>query len=396
MEAAAAPMSRQELAAWLRLLDTPHVGRVGARRLLAALGSPEAIFEASSHAWQQLVDARAVGALKTEPVGHDERVEATWAWLHADERRHLLVIGDPRYPQALLDLPDPPMALYVMGDPVRLHQPAIAMVGSRHPSPQGREDAKAFARAFSQAGLTVVSGLALGIDGAAHEGALEGPGSTVAVVATGLDRVYPRSHHDLAHRIAVEGVLISEFSLGTPPMATQFPMRNRLIAGLSLGTLVVEAALQSGSLITARLATEAGRDVFAMPGSIHNPQSRGCHALIKQGAKLVESTQDVLDELNFLALRRSGTHHQPPDSSLVSASASALDSEVRGENASLPSGDPLDPLWVALGHDPVTLDVLQIRTGWDAARLSTHLFELEMGLQVTRLPGGLFQRMDCS
>lgn len=377
--AAAALMPQEELAAWLRLLETPYVGRLSARRLLAAFGSPEAVFDASSSAWQHLVDVRAANALKTEPDGHGQRVEATWAWLQANERHHLLVMGDARYPAALMDLPDPPLALYVMGDLATLNQPAMAMVGSRHPSPQGREDARAFAKAFSQAGLTVVSGLALGIDGAAHEGALEGPGSTVAVVATGLDRVYPRSHHDLAHRIASEGALISEFSLGTPPVATHFPMRNRLIAGLSLGTLVVEAAVQSGSLITARLATEAGRDVFAMPGSIHNPQSRGCHALIKQGAKLVESTQDVLDELNFLAIKR-----MPPDLVSSAETSPAVGAAVATD----------DPLWIALGHDPVTLDVLQIRTGWDAARLSTHLFELEMGVQVTRLPGGLFQRIE--
>jgi DNA processing protein len=373
-------ISQDELAAWLRLLETPYVGRLSARRLLAAFGSPQTIFDAPPSAWQHLVETRAANALRALPEGHAERVEATWAWLHADVRHHLLVLGDANYPVALLDLPDPPLLLYVIGRVDLLNQPALAVVGSRNPSPQGREDARAFAKAFSQAGLTVISGLALGIDGAAHEGALEGPGATIAVVATGLDRVYPRSHHDLAHRIASEGALISEFSLGTPPTAIHFPMRNRLIAGLSLGTVVVEAALQSGSLITARLATEAGRDVFAMPGSIHNPQSRGCHALIKQGAKLVESTQDVLDELNFLAIKRTA-----PDAAkiveitpLAAAAAAALSD---------------DPLWVALGHDPVTLDVLQIRTGWDAARLSTHLFELEMGAQVTRLPGGLFQRL---
>jgi len=247
-------------------------------------------------------------------------------------------------------------------------------VGSRNPTPVGLQNARRFGRAFAEAGVTVVSGLALGVDGAAHEGALEGAApeaiATLAVVGTGLDRVYPKQHLSLAHRIAQAGTLLSEYPLGTPPLAHNFPRRNRLIAALSQGTLVVEAALQSGSLITARLAAEQGREVFAIPGSIHSPQSRGCHALLRQGAKLVESAQDVLEDLRFV---------------LPAAAAPAPDEAPEGE------GD--DALLDALGYDPMGLDALIARTGIPAPLLQAQLLELELAGQVTRLPGGLFQRL---
>jgi DNA processing protein len=212
--------------------------------------------------------------------------------------------------------------------------------------------------------------MAMGIDGEAHEGGLTGSGRTVAVVGTGLDRVYPRRHLELAHRIASHGLIISEYPLGMPPLPGNFPLRNRIISGLTCGTLVVEAALQSGSLITARLASEAGRDVFAIPGSIHSPQSRGCHALIKQGAKLVDSAQDILDELPW---------H-------VSATTSEASSLVESETGS-------DPLLQAIGFDPVNLDALIARTGWPAPQLSARLLELELAGEIARLPGQLFQRI---
>ncbi|MBI3369445.1 MAG: DNA-protecting protein DprA, partial [Burkholderiales bacterium] len=235
--------------------------------------------------------------------------------------------------------------------------------------PQGLDNARALAAHFSRAGWTVVSGLAAGIDGAAHEGALDGPGSTVAVVGTGLDRVYPSRHRALAHRIAEQGLLVSEFPLGTPPLKQHFPQRNRIIAGLTRGTLVVEAALQSGSLITARMAAEAGREVFAVPGSIHSPQARGCHALLREGAKLVETAADVLEELGV---------HLP-----VSPTVTAPD---------VAPSTSVDPVLAVLGHDPATLDALIARCGWPADRLNAHLLELELSGQVARLPGGLFQR----
>ena len=251
-----------------------------------------------------------------------------------------------------------------------LQRPAIAIVGSRNPTAQGRDNAKAFATALSGAGLTIVSGLALGVDGAAHEGALDGPGSTIAVVGTGLDRVYPRAHHTLAHRIAREGLMLSEYALGMPPLAANFPLRNRIIAGVSQGVLVVEAALQSGSLITARLAAEAGREVFAIPGSIHAPQSRGCHALIKQGAKLVDSAQDIQEELQF-GHQGPGETPQPPTAE-------------RGQG---------DPLLEAMGYDPVSLDALVARTGSPPHELNARLLDLELSGRVARLPGQLFQRV---
>jgi DNA processing protein len=244
-----------------------------------------------------------------------ELLDTTCTWLNADrQRRRVMTLGDPAYPRCLLDIEDPPLMLYAMGLPVAwemladgrtgldLAQAAgMAIVGSRNPTPQGAANAHDFAQALAQAGLTVVSGMALGVDAAAHAGALQVQGTgrdaiaTVAVVGTGLDRVYPKQHRTLAHQIVRQGVILSEYHLGTPPLAANFPQRNRLIAGLSRGTLVVEAALQSGSLITARMALEQGRDVFAIPGSVHSTQSKGCHALIKQGAKLVESARDVLE-----------------------------------------------------------------------------------------------------
>ena len=361
-------IKRDELAAWLRLLETPQVGRDTARRLLANFGSPEAVFDAGSAALREVVGPLSA-ALSTPPPTLDERLAATSQWLAMGEQRAVVTLGDPLYPALLLETADPPLLLYLQGRADLLAAAAVAVVGSRNPTPQGLANARAFGRHLSQAGFCVVSGLALGIDGAAHEGALEGEGGTIAVVGTGLDRVYPKRHLGLAHRIAAQGLMLSEYALGTPPLAPLFPQRNRLIAGLSRGTLVVEAALQSGSLITARLAAECGRDVFAIPGSIHAPQSRGCHALIKQGAKLVDSAQDILEELRAEAPR--------PPSAPAAAAAS-------------PSADPL---LGALGYEPVTLDALVERTGMAASALNVRLLELELDGQVARLPGQIFQRV---
>jgi DNA processing protein len=250
--------------------------------------------------------------------------------------------------------------------------PCLAIVGSRNPTPQGQINAGQFAEALGAAGWCVVSGLALGVDGAAHEGALRAGSHTVAVVGTGLDRVYPRKHLELAHRIARRGLIISEFALGTPPLTANFPRRNRLISGLSQGTLVIEAALQSGSLITARLAADQGKEVFAIPGSIHSPQSRGCHLLIKQGAKLVESAQDVLEEL-----QPAGT--QAPD--------------LADDSQPQPSPLPDDPLLQAMGFDACSLDALQARTGLATAELQAQLLALELQGELARLPGGQFVRV---
>lgn len=358
-----------ELGAWLRLLETPGLGRESARRLLAAFGSPQAVIAASTGARRELVGPVQAGALASEPEHVAALIATTLAWLNAEaaEPRAVVTLGDPLYPRTLLESSDPPLLLYVQGRFELLQSDAIAVVGSRNPTPQGADNARAFSSHLSRAGLTIVSGMALGIDAAAHTGGLDGAGSTVAVVGTGLDRVYPRRNLGLAHRIASNGLIVSEYSLGTPSLAENFPLRNRIIASLTRGTLVVEAALKSGSLITARLANEAGREVFAIPGSIHSPQSRGCHALIKQGAKLVETAQDILDELRLpAAAGRASPQREPPAE---------------------------DSLLSSLGYDPVTLDALAARTGRSAADLSSRLLELELDGQVARLPGQLFQRI---
>ena len=356
--------------AWFRLLETPGVGRDMARRLLAACGSPRGVLDAGAAQWRQLAGPAVADALAHEPPDFGSRLQATQEWLRAGTNHHVLTLGDPAYPARLLQTADPPLLLYVQGRVDVLAQPGLAVVGSRRATAQGLDNARAFGTALSNQGLVVFSGLALGIDAAAHEGALAGSTATVAVVGTGLDRVYPARHNALAQRIAATGALVSEFAPGTPPLAENFPQRNRIIAGLSLGTLVVEAAVQSGSLITARLASEAGREVFAIPGSIHSPQSKGCHALIKQGAKLVETAQDIVEELR-LQLPAQG---------------------------SLPLEEPAqaDPLLDALGHDPVTLDALGARTGWGASELAVRLLDLELEGRVARLPGGLYQQRRAS
>ncbi len=409
-------MEPEELAAWLRLTLTPGVGNGSARKLLGTFGLPHAIFEQPVSALIQVISHHQALALRSVPPELEALLATTLAWLAQDEdngiRHRVAVLGDPHYPQALLSLDDPPLMLYLLGagsfdgnaslPPENRANDAttfdssvqsinatrsLAVVGSRNPTPQGTDNARAFAKAMTQAGLTVVSGLALGIDGAAHEGALAGMAdasntcATVAVVGTGLDRVYPKSHRDLAHRIAAHGLLVSEYPLGTPPLTANFPRRNRLIAGLSQGTLVVEAALKSGSLITARLALEQGKEVFAIPGSIHAAQSRGCHALIKQGAKLVESAQDILEELQFPS-GAAGTHDL-----IAKKQDDTRDGSLFYEDSGL-----LD----ALGFDPVGLDALQARCGLNTAQLQAELMAMELQGQVARLPGGLFQRLACT
>jgi DNA processing protein len=380
-------LERAELAGWLRLSLTPGIGDATARKLLAAFGLPDGVFAQTDAALRQVVSSAQAEALQQAPQGLQALIDQTWQWLQsADDgvtTRRIATLGDAGYPASLLEMADPPLMLYVLGaagfDLTQL-QNSIAVVGSRNPTPQGATNARSFARALGDAGLPVVSGLALGVDGAAHQGALDAAGdmprlATVAVVGTGLDRVYPARHRDLAHRITLQGLIVSELPLGTPPLTQNFPKRNRLIAGLARGTLVVEAALQSGSLITARLASEQGKEVFAIPGSIHSPQSRGCHALIRQGAKLVESVNDILEEL--------------PASRTSSIATSPVSSDESADSTPAPE----DPLLDALGFDPVSLDALSARTGWSAAMLQAKMLELELDGHISRLPGGLFQRM---
>ncbi len=351
------------LKAWLALSLTRGLGGEGARRLLKEFGSPEAVFSCSIGSLKSIVNA-ALAAELCKGID-DAAIEPALAWLQ-DGNNHIVTLADPDYPQSLLNIPDPPLLLYVKGRLDLLNRPALAIVGSRGASPQGINNAEAFARSLSEAGLCIISGMAHGIDAGAHRGALRGQGSSIAVVGTGLDKVYPTANRELAHTLAQQGALISEFPLGTPPLAANFPRRNRLISGMSLGCLVVEASLQSGSLITARLALEQGREVFAIPGSIHAPQSKGCHALLKQGAKLVETAQDILEEFGGLP------------SSIASGPTAAVHDAVLLEH---------------IGFDPVDADTLSMRSGLTIAELSAMLLTLELSGQICVLPGGLYQRI---
>lgn len=377
-------MERVELSAWLRLSVSDGVGRTTARRLLTAFGSPEAVFDQSLYSLAQHVTPAQARSLLVPPEKHAALLDATTHWLaqsgEAGLLRAVAPLGHVWYPPALLEIEDPPLMLYLLGAQRWLTDSrcsmqrarSLAIVGSRNPTPQGRETTLQFAQSLREAGLSIVSGLALGIDAAAHEGALAAAFEsdtpvTVAVVGTGLDRVYPSRHLDLARRIAANGLILSEYPVGTPPLAANFPRRNRIISGLSHGVLVVEAAPASGSLITARMASEQGRDVFAVPGSIHAVQSRGCHALIKQGAKLVESAADVLEEF----------------SAAVAMQPTPADAEPARRASALLN---------ALGFDPLGLDTLQARTGLDTASLQVQLLELELEGEVARLPGSFFQR----
>jgi DNA processing protein len=353
-----------DLADWFHLTSVPGLGPRTLRRLLAELGLPGAVLGAS-HATL----ARIVGdALAARILGPRADAAAMLDWA-ARSGNSVLTLADSAYPAQLLEVADPPPLLYVRGDSGLLARRALAIVGSRSATPQGLANAESFARAFSQAGVTIVSGLALGIDGAAHRGALDGPGGTVAVLGTGIDVAYPARNAALYEKIGAQGALVSELPLGTPAVASNFPRRNRLISGLARGVLVVEAAISSGSLITARIAAEQGRDVFAVPGSIHSPMAKGCHALIKQGAKLVESAADVLDELAI-----AGT-----PTTAASADATA---DIAGES-----------LLAHLGHEVCDIDSLAARAGLTPAEVSSMLLSLELDGKVASLPGGRVQRL---
>lgn len=362
-----------EVEAWLRLVRTANVGPRSVPRLLECFATPQALFAASPRERRNVLgDSRLASALDAgvDPAG----IEADLAWLDAPHH-HLITLHDPDYPDGLRALHDPPPALFVAGDPRLLRRPQVALVGSRKASAGGLENARAFAADLACRGLAVTSGLALGIDAAAHRGALEAGGATLAVIGTGPDRIYPARHRELAHEIASRGAIVSEFPTGTSVRREHFPRRNRVISGLSLGVLVVEAGLRSGSLLTARHALEQGREVFAIPGSIHNPVARGCHALIRQGAKLVECSNDVLEEL-------------PP---LVPAMPG------RGEGRDGAAAERDDPehaaLLGALGYDPEPLDTLLRRTGLTPDRLSSMLLILELRGLVTACPGGRYARI---
>ena len=351
------------LAAWLRLTLTPGIGGETQRKLLAAFGLPEAVFAAGRLAARAVAGERADALFDFDP---GEAVDRSIAWAQ-QPGQHIVALGDAAYPASLLEIADPPTLLYVRGNPALLARRGLAIVGSRNATPQGVQTAEAFARTLAGKGFAIVSGLALGIDAAAHRGALAAGGDTVAVIGTGADRLYPARNRELALAIAEHGAIVSEFPLGTPAVAANFPRRNRIISGLARGVLVVEAAPESGSLITARLAGEQGREVFAIPGSIHSPVARGCHKLIRQGAKLVETAADILEEFG-----------RDP------AAEAAIDA---------PTDDGTDPVLAALGHDPCPLDDLVERTGLPADRLLGELLTLELAGRISTLPGNRYQRL---
>jgi len=355
--------------AWASL----HARGVGARALvdlLRAFGGPEAVLAATPAQRRVVVGTAAAKHLAAAPDA--DRLTATLAWLGGGPDRDLVAWDDPDYPPQLLEIGDPPPVFFCLGRRELLARPAFAIIGSRNATPQGAADAFAFAAALSAAGLTIVSGLAEGIDAAAHRGGLSQPGSSIAVIGTGPDRVYPAKNRALAHELAAQGLLVSEFAPGTPPLRANFPRRNRLVSGLARGVLVVEASLSSGSLITARLAGEQGRDVFAMPGSIHSPLAKGCHRLIREGAKLVEAAQDVLDELRL-------------------ARAATLPATAAAAGAALTATE--GAIVAALGHAPAGIDTIAGRTGLPAETIAATLLGLELAGRVAPLPGGLWQRL---
>ncbi len=361
------PPTSSEPAAWLALSLARSVSSVLARKLLARFGTPDSVLQQSRASMMTLASAKEADALIAER--DSPRVLAAMQWLEAADN-HIVTLADDDYPRALLEISDPPLLLYLKGRRELLGAAGLAVVGSRNATPQGIKNAEQFSESLSEAGLTIVSGMALGIDAAAHAGGLRGRGSSIAVVGTGLDIVYPARNRGLAHELAAHGMILSEFALGTPGVAANFPRRNRLISGLSRGCLVVEAAIASGSLITARLAGEQGRDVFAIPGSIHSPLSKGCHLLIKQGAKLVDSAEDILCELGL-----------------------SLGETTPAGGRAQKNAHEDDSVLTAIGYDATSLDELMTRTGMAADVLSARLMELEIQGAVSVLPGGKFQRM---
>ncbi len=357
-----------EKALWISLNNIYGLGSQAFFQLLKTFGSPATVYAASHSQLKEVVSDKIASEIK-KGVDEDALLDSL-DWLTKDNN-HLITLADSCYPKALLEIPDPPPLLYAKGNLALLNQPSIAIVGSRNASVQGEKNAEAFAADLCNQGLCIVSGLALGIDGAAHRGALKANGATIAVVGTGLDIVYPAKHRDLAHQIVERGLIISEFSLGTPSKPQNFPKRNRIISGLSLGCLVVEANLQSGSQITARLAAEQGREVFAIPGSIHSPMSKGCHQLIKQGAKLVDCIQDILDELD---IKKSEISHPDPTS---------VNKESLKNNT----------LLNLMGFEPIQLENIVNLSGLTVSEVSSMLMLLELEGSVASLAGGKYQKI---
>jgi DNA processing protein len=360
-----------DLAGWLDLSLAPGVTATRLRALLSAFGLPGQVLACTRAQLERIVPPEVASSIRAG--GREAAVQEALEWASADGH-WILTLADAAYPQQLLQISDPPPVLYVRGDPARLSAQCLAVVGSRNATAQGESNAENFSRALSDAGLAIVSGLAMGIDAAAHRGGLAGASSSVAVIGTGADIDYPRQNARLAAQLEERGAIVSEYALGTPPAAHNFPRRNRLIAGLSRGCLVVEAALGSGSLTTARMAADQGREVYAIPGSIHSPLSRGCHALIRNGAKLVETAQDVMEELGMATARTA------PDRSPAKPNVSP----------------PEHKLLLHVGYDPCDVATIAHRAGLTPQAVSAMLLQLELEGKVAVLPGGRYQRTERS
>jgi len=368
-----------DLQHWVRLLRVPKIGPRRYQTLLAAFSTPENVFNACI---SELVDAgipkKQADAILSQP---EDASAADLAWLKASTSHHIVTYHDANYPERLKRIESPPPLLYVQGDVHLLKDPQLGIVGSRHPTKNGQENAYQFAKYLSHQGLCITSGLALGIDGFSHKGALDATGATIAIMGTGLDRVYPAAHHGLAHQIIEKGAIVSEFCVGTPVRGANFPRRNRLISGLSVGVLVVEAAVKSGSLITARYAMEQGKEVFALPGSIHNPLARGCHHLIRQGAKLVETAEHIFEEL--VPVLQDALHQNPPSPFDTTSHTKTDDTKPdSSEKINHEGNDELDSdelkLLDAMGYDPILIDQIVEQTGFAIDAVSSILLLLEL------------------
>jgi DNA processing protein len=369
--------------AWLALVLAPGLGGRNTARLTEAFGSPRL--------WEERSDAElAACELRPGLVRALRQPEPDWmaralAWLKAPEH-HLITLDDPLYPPLLRQIDDPPAALFLVGDPGLLVRPQVAIVGSRSATPGGLDHARSFAAALARAGFIITSGLAAGIDARAHEGCLDVGGVTLAVMGTGPDKVYPARNKPLARRIIERGALLTPFAPGTEIKAGNFPARNRIISGMSLGTLVIEAGLRSGSLITARLASEQGREVFAIPGSVHNPQARGCHQLIRQGARLVETAEEVIEELAPLAGNLAGSLQALLDTDAAS------DLDKPGNSPQIQNDPDYDRLLAAVGFDPTPVDDIIWRSELTTAAVSSMLLIMELDGRVIAHPGGRYSR----
>lgn len=403
----------EELDAWLRLVSEPGLGRASARSLLAAIGLPQDILASSVRTLARHLPHDLAQRLASPPSVEVQAGIDAGRELLAKPDHHLITLADPQYPASLFEIPDPPVVLFVRGDATLLHRPSVAIVGARSATEGGKDNARAFARYLAERGWGIISGLARGIDAAAHEGALQAGsegGRTIAVMAGGLDDIYPRQHQGLAEQVAAMGALVSEYPPGTPAVPFRFPDRNRLVAALARGVLVVEAAAQSGSLLTARLGIECGREVFAIPGSIHAPLSRGCHALIRQGAKLVEQGRDIEEELTRSGpvpgpeaavphtSRREGAERAGHGRHTGNA-PNAGHAQAIGQTAAVPrSANRLmkDPttgrVLSAMGFDPADIDLLCDRSGLAFPRVAAVLTELELNDIVQRLDDGRYVR----